>query len=38
MVILDQGKPISLILEEKNKKFKNKKFVNWMFIIHENGN
>ena len=36
MVILDQSKPISLIL--KNKKFKNPKFVNYMFIIHKNRN
>ena len=36
MVILDQSKPISLIL--KIKKFKNPKFVNCTFIIHKNAN
>ena len=36
IVILDQSKPISLIL--KNKKFKNQKFVDYTFIIHKNGN
>ena len=36
MVISGQSKPISLIL--KNKKFKNPKFVNYTFIIHQNGN
>ena len=38
MVILDQSKPISLYLKIKNRKFKNLKFVNCTFIIHENGN
>ena len=36
MVILDENKPIWLIL--KIKKFKNQKFVNFTFIIHKNGN
>ena len=36
IVILDQSKPISLIL--KKKKFKNPKFMNCTFIIHKNGN
>ena len=36
MVILDQSKPISLLL--KKEKFKNLKFANCMFIIHKNGN
>ena len=36
MVILDESKPILLIL--KNKKLKIKKFVNCTFIIHTNGN
>ena len=34
MIILDQSKPISLILW----KFKNPKFVNYTFIIHKNEN
>ena len=38
MVILDQSKPISLILKIKIKKFKNLEFVNCTFIIHKNGN
>ena len=38
IVILDQSKPISLILKKKNQKFKNQKFVNYTFIIHKNGN
>ena len=38
MVILDQSKPILLIFEKKNSKFKNTKFVNCTFIIHKNGN
>ena len=38
MVILDQSKPISLYLKIKNRKFKNPKYVNCMFIIHKNGN
>ena len=39
MVILDQSKPISLILKKnKNRNFKNTKFVNFTFIIHKNGN
>ena len=33
MVILDQSKPISLILKKKNPKF-----VNYTFIIYKNGN
>ena len=36
MVLLDQSKPISLIL--KIKKFKNLKFVNCTFVICKNGN
>ena len=36
IVILDQSKPILLIL--KNKKFQNLIFVNCTFIIYENGN
>ena len=36
MVILDQSKPISLIL--KIKKIKNPKFINWTFIFHKDGN
>ena len=36
MVILDQSKPISLIL--KIKKFKNLKFVNCRFFILKSGN
>ena len=36
MVILDQSKPISLYL--KIKKFKNKNFINFTFIIHKKGN
>ena len=38
MVILDQSKPISLILKIEKSKFKNPKFVNCTFIIHKNGN
>ena len=38
IVILDQSKPISLILKIKNRKFKNLKFVNCTFIIHKNRN
>ena len=38
MIILDQSKPISLILKIENRKFKNPKFVNCMFIVHKNGN
>ena len=39
MVILDQSKPISLILKKtKNSKFKNTEFVNYTVIIHKNGN
>ena len=36
MVILNQSKPILIIL--KKKKHGNPKFVNCMFIIHKNGN
>ena len=36
IVILDQNKPISLILKIKNSK--NLKFVNCTFIIHKNRN
>ena len=36
IVILDQSKPISLILKIEKSKFKNLKFVNYMFIIHKN--
>ena len=38
IVILDQSKPISLILKIKNRKLKNPKFVNCTFIILKNGN
>ena len=38
MVILDQSKPISLIFEKKNQKYKSKKIVHCMFIIQKNGN
>ena len=38
MIILDQSKPISLILKIENRKFKNPKFVNCTFIVHKNGN
>ena len=38
MVILDQSKPISLILKIKKNKKKKMKFVHCTFIIHKNGN
>ena len=38
MVILDQGKTISLYLKITKKKIQNPKFVNCTFIIHKNGN
>ena len=38
MLILDQGKPISLILKIEKFKIKNQKFVNCLFIIYKNGN
>ena len=36
IVSLEESKPISLILKNKNPKFKNPIFVNWTFIIHKN--
>ena len=38
IVILDQNKPIWLILKIKKSKILNPKFVNCTFIIHKNGN
>ena len=38
MVILDQSKPISLILKNKKSKIQKSKFVNCTFIVHKNGN
>ena len=38
MEILDQSKPISLILKIKKYKIKNPKFIHCTFIIHKNGN
>ena len=40
MVVLDQNKPIWLILiiKKKNKKLENQIFINFTFIIHKNGN
>ena len=38
MVILDQNKPIWLILKNKQSKIKKSEFLNWTFIINKNGN
>ena len=34
IVILDQSKPIALILKNKTKKIQNPKFINFTFIIY----